>query len=158
MQIVRKAQPSDCPVILELIKELAVYERAADQVEINELQLEQDLFGTNSIASCLIGLHEEHIIGIAIYYTKYSTWKGKCIYLEDIIVREAFRGLGMGNLLFNEVVQHATQLNAGRMEWQVLDWNTPAIEFYKGRGAILDPTWINCKFTREQLQQMKSKK
>ena len=158
MQIVRKAQPSDCPVILELIKELASYEKAADQVEITEQHLEEDLFGTHSIATCIIGLQDEQIIGLAIYYTKYSTWKGKCIYLEDIIVREAFRGLGMGNLLFNEVVHHAAQVGAGRMEWQVLDWNTPAIEFYESRGAVLDPTWINCKFTREQLLQMKSKK
>jgi GNAT superfamily N-acetyltransferase len=97
------------------------------------------------------------VVGISLLYTKYSTWKGKCIFLEDIIVTESYRSKGIGSLLFERSIQFAKDQNAGRLEWQVLDWNEPAIQFYKKFEALLDPTWINCKFTREQLAQIELK-
>ena len=93
----------------------------------------------------------EGIIGIALYYVKYSTWKGRCIFLEDIIVTEKHRQKGIGRLLFDEVARVARDLKVKRLEWQVLDWNEPAIRFYKKLNAVLDPEWINCKLTGEQL-------
>jgi GNAT superfamily N-acetyltransferase len=94
------------------------------------------------------------VVGIALLYTKYSTWKGRCIFLEDIIVTEKHRNKGIGKALFQRAIRYAAEQNAGRLEWQVLDWNESAIGFYKKFGALLDPTWINCKFTREQLKQL----
>ena len=94
------------------------------------------------------------IVGIALYYYKYSTWKGKCLFLEDIIVTESYRGKGLGKLLFNQVVEVSKAQNVRRMEWQVLNWNTPAIEFYKKYKAILDDEWINCKLTNHQLERL----
>ena len=96
-------------------------------------------------------LHDK-VLGVALYYEKYSTWKGRCIYLEDLIVTEKHRGIGAGKALFEAVIQEAKQRNSGRMEWQVLDWNQSAIDFYKKYEAELDGEWINGKFRREQLQ------
>ena len=114
--------------------------------------MHEDIFGKNRIAEAFVALYDNVPAGIAVFYTKYSTWKGKCIYLEDIIVTQAFRGKGIGKSLFESVMQIALERKAGRMEWQVLDWNEPAINFYKKFGAILDPEWVNGKFTNEQLK------
>jgi GNAT superfamily N-acetyltransferase len=146
-----QAVPNHVPFILSAIKELAVFEKAPDEVVLNENQLHEDIFGNNAIAEALIALHSDIPAGIAIFYTKFSTWKGKCIYLEDIIVTEAFRGKGIGKRLFESVMKITHERNYGRMEWQVLDWNEPAIGFYKSFGALMDSEWINGKFTREQL-------
>ena len=94
------------------------------------------------------------IVGLALYYFKYSTWKGKCLFLEDIIVTENQRGKGIGKLLFDKVVQVSKETKVRRMEWQVLDWNTTAIDFYKKYDTNLDGEWINCKLTDRQLQNM----
>jgi GNAT superfamily N-acetyltransferase len=150
----RKAEPRDIPQILDLITELAVFEKAPDQVEITEANLFDDLFGEDFIIECIVAEEGLKLLGIAVFYEKYSTWKGRCLYLEDIIVTKVARGSGIGKALFNSVAEIGKQRNYGRMEWQVLDWNAPAIEFYKGFNAVIDPEWLNCKFTREQLQAM----
>lgn len=145
------AKPENVQEILSLIKELALFEKAPDEVVLTESQLTEDLFGENKIAEALVALEGERIAGTAVYYTKYSTWKGKCLYLEDIIVTDSYRGRGIGKKLFAEVMRIAHERKMGRMEWQVLDWNEPAIRFYKQFGATLDPEWINGKFTNLQL-------
>lgn len=151
---IEPACPEDVPHILGLIKQLAEYEKAANEVTVTESILLEDGFGPNKIYSCFIArMDDGSIRGIALYYTKYSTWKGSCIFLEDIIVEESFRGLGIGKELFRAVYRIARESKAGRMEWQVLDWNEPAIGFYKRFNAQFDAEWINCKFNYEQLQQ-----
>lgn len=152
--IIRKGKKEDCNAVLELINELAVYEKAADQVEVSIQDLEEDGFGKNAIYNLLVAEKDNVIIGIALYYTKYSTWKGKCIYLEDLIVTEKERGIGVGKMLFEELIKIAAAQNSGRMEWQVLDWNEPAINFYKKYNAELDEEWFNGRFRREQLKEL----
>ena len=151
--VIRKGKREDCPAVLKLIQELAIYERAEKEAELSVEELEQDGFGLQAIYELLIAEQHEQIIGMALFYEKYSTWKGRSIYLEDLIVTEKARGIGAGKALFNAVAQEAKRRNSGRMEWQVLDWNQPAIDFYKKAGAELDGEWINCKFRREDLQQ-----
>jgi GNAT superfamily N-acetyltransferase len=152
--LLRKAEIRDVAGILKLIKELAVYERASDEVEVTEADLQNDLFGYKPIIECIVAESSSVIVGISVYYEKYSTWKGRCLYLEDIIVTSQYRGYGIGKALFNAVSKVAKTQNYGRMEWQVLEWNSQAIEFYKNFDAFIDPEWYNCKFTREQLQLM----
>ncbi|MEZ5172062.1 MAG: GNAT family N-acetyltransferase [Bacteroidia bacterium] len=146
------AKPENVNEILGLIKELAHFEKAPDEVVLTENQLMEDLFGDKKIAEALVALVDNRIAGTAVYYTKYSTWKGKCLYLEDIIVSDGFRGCGIGKKLFSAVMRIAHEREMGRMEWQVLDWDEPAIRFYKHFGATLDPEWINGKFTNVQLK------
>lgn len=151
----RKANASDLPAVLELIKELAIYEKAPDEVTITLEELERDGFGENPMFSIILAENENRVVGMAFYYPRYSTWKGKCIYLEDIIVTDAERGNGIGKLLFDAVVEESKLFGAKRLEWQALDWNTPALNFYEKRGALLDGEWINCKFTEEQIKNYK---
>ncbi|MFT6165344.1 MAG: GNAT superfamily N-acetyltransferase [Vicingaceae bacterium] len=150
--VIREGYKADCLRTLELIRELAEYEKAPGEVAVSLKDLEEDGFGENSIYKLFVAEQNDEIIGIAIFYEKYSTWKGKCIYLEDLIVTESKRGLGAGKALFEAVIEFAKENNSGRMEWQVLDWNTPAIDFYKSYNAELDGTWYNGRFTKEQLQ------
>lgn len=149
---IREARVADTESILNLIKELAVYEKAKNEVDITLNELKEDLFGNSKIIDALVASANNKIIGTAIYYTKYSTWKGRCLYLEDIVVTQPFRGKGVGKDLFLKVVEIAKERNSGRMEWQVLEWNKPAINFYNSFNAMLDSEWINCKFTKQQLK------
>ena len=151
---VEDALPTDAAAIAALIRELAHYERAPEEAVLTREDILEDGFGSNKIFTCYVARLENEVVGIALLYTKYSTWKGRCIFLEDIIVTEKHRNKGIGKALFQRAIRYAAEQNAGRLEWQVLDWNEPAIGFYKNFGAILDPTWINCKFTREQLTQL----
>lgn len=151
---ITEALPSDVNSIHKLIFELATYEKAPEEMVITPEILLQDGFGDNKIFTCFVAKVDDIVVGIALLYTKYSTWKGKCIFLEDIVVTEAYRSKGIGSKLFKRSIQYAKDQNAGRLEWQVLDWNEPAINFYKHFDAVLDPTWINCKFTKEQLDKM----
>ncbi|MEX2379505.1 MAG: GNAT family N-acetyltransferase [Vicingaceae bacterium] len=153
--IVRKGEESDCKAVLALIHELALFEKAADEVEIDEEVLKADGFGENSIYDLFVAEKNGKIIGMALFYEKYSTWKGRSIYLEDLIVTEKERGIGAGKALFEAVADEAKKRNSGRMEWQVLDWNQSAIDFYEKAAAELDSEWINCKFRREDLQKRK---
>jgi GNAT superfamily N-acetyltransferase len=150
--LVRKGIKSDLSTAFNLIKELAIYEKAPDEVIVTVEDMEIDGFGENPIFNFFVAEVDRKTVGIALYYIKYSTWKGKCVFLEDIIVTEKFRKLGIGKKLFDEVVNVSKKLNVQRLEWQVLDWNEPAIEFYKKITSHLDDTWINCKLTKEQIK------
>ena len=152
MFTIEAAVESDVPSILAFIKELALYERAPLEVTVTEEMLLEDGFGTKKIYDCWVARENETVLGIALTYVKYSTWKGKCLFLEDIIVKESERGRGIGKELFKKIISISKEQNMARMEWQVLDWNQTAIDFYKKFNAVLDPTWINCKFTFKQLQ------
>lgn len=139
---IRPAIPTDVQSIFELIKELAIYEKAPDQVSNTPEELALDLFEKN-LCQAIVALQDSEIVGFALYYTSYSTWKGACLYLEDFYVKQDRRRLGIGKLLFDEIVQIAQKSNVKRMDWQVLDWNEPALQFYKKQGAILDAEWVN---------------
>ncbi len=149
---IRKGDKEDLPNALRLIKELALYEKAPEQVTLTLEELEHDGFGPNPIYGLFVAEFERQVLGIALYYEKYSTWQGRCIYLEDIIVTKSQRGKGIGHQLFQAVIGVAKERNSARMEWQVLDWNEPAINFYEKYNANLDGEWLNGKLTRKQIQ------
>jgi GNAT superfamily N-acetyltransferase len=149
---IRKGVEADLNQVLGLVKELAIYEKAPNEVEVTLAEMHNWGFGNDKVFEFFVAEHDAKIIGIALYYYKYSTWKGKCLFLEDIIVTEAYRRYGLGSKLFNEVALVAKQQQVRRMEWQVLDWNEPAINFYKKYNAHLDGEWINGKLTHQQLQ------
>lgn len=151
---IRKGIPSDIPEVLHLVKELAAFENAPNEVEVTVEEMTEWGFGYDKQFDFFVALENNIVIGIALYYFKYSTWKGKCLFLEDIIVTKTHRGKGIGKLLFDQVVIIAKETKVRRMEWQVLDWNTTAIEFYKKYGAHLDSEWVNCKLTDHQLEKM----
>ncbi len=154
--VVRLATSEDMPAVHALIVELAIYERAGDEVETTVDQLTQDGFGPNAIFELFVAEWEGVLVGMALWYTKYSTWKGKCGYLEDLVVRDSHRGKGIGQSLFEAVARECAERNFGRMEWQVLEWNEPAIGFYKKLGGTLDAEWLNGKFTRSGLQRFRT--
>jgi GNAT superfamily N-acetyltransferase len=149
--IVRFAKEEDIPFVHALIKELAEYEKAPQEVTNTVDDMLRDGFGPNPVFRCLVAETDGKITGMAIYFVKYSTWKGKGIYLDDIVVTESMRRMGIGKLLFDAIVKDAKLIGAKQLHWQVLDWNTPAIEFYKKYNADLDGEWINCKLTEQQL-------
>ncbi|MEQ8237599.1 MAG: GNAT family N-acetyltransferase [Cyclobacteriaceae bacterium] len=142
--MIRKGKIEDLPRVLELIHELAVYEKAPQEVINTVEQMKIDGFGENPIFGFIVAEIDGVIQGTAIYYWRYSTWKGKRIYLEDLIVTEAQRGLGFGKELFEEVIAIGKQSGASGMMWQVLDWNEPAINFYKKYNAKMEDEWLNC--------------
>lgn len=150
---IRKGTQEDLAAVHALIVELAVYENAPNEVTNTLQDMVQDGFGEEPIFEFYVAdSKEEGIVGIALYYTAYSTWKGKMLFLEDIVITERHRRKGFGRLLFNAVVEASKAGQYKRMKWQVLDWNEPAINFYKSIGANLDGEWINCNLTEEQLQ------
>lgn len=150
---IRLGQEKDMAQVLELIRELAIYEKCPDEVEVTEEILIADGFGPHKIFDCFVAEEGDEILGFALFYTKYSTWKGKCLFLEDFLVKESRRGQGLGKLLFDEVVKVAKSRQVKRMEWQVLEWNETAINFYKKYNSNLDPEWLNGKLVYSQLQQ-----
>ena len=149
---IRAGIQSDLPRVLELVKELAAFEHAPLEV-INTVELmEKDGFGPNPIYGFFVAENEKGIVGLSLYYWRYSTWKGKRLYLEDIIVTEKERGSGIGKLLFDRTMQHSLDADCSGMMWQVLEWNDPAIKFYKKYDAKLDDEWINCSLERDQIE------
>lgn len=140
---IRKAVKEDCPRILELIKELALYEKAPEEVTVSLEEMEECGFGNKPIWGALVAEINQEIVGIALYYDRYSTWKGKRLYLEDLIVTESMRGAGIGKLLLDELIVFAKEEKYHGMVWQVLDWNKPAINFYKKYNADFDSEWVN---------------
>jgi len=139
---IRQAKRGDETEIFNLIYALAVYEKAPEQVTNTPNQLAIDLF-EDKICSAIVAEEGEQIVGFSLYYTSYSTWKGKCLYLEDFFVVPEKRKTGIGKLLFQKVVEIAKELGVKRMDWQVLEWNELALSFYKKRNAILDSEWVN---------------
>jgi GNAT superfamily N-acetyltransferase len=131
--------------MLDLIKELAVYERAGDEVVITPQDLIRDGFTERPAFRAILAEQKDEIIGMALLYERYSTWKGRTLYLEDLIVTESARGRGIGEALLKECVSIAEKGDYKRLEWQVLDWNKPAIDFYRKMKVELDETWINCR-------------
>ncbi|MCX2742196.1 GNAT family N-acetyltransferase [Pontibacter anaerobius] len=148
---VRRGTIDDLPQVYNLIKELAEYEKAPNEVTNTLLEMERDGFGENAIYKFFVAEGEEGVVGIALYYTAYSTWKGRMLFLEDLVVTERLRRTGIGKKLFNAVAQEAKETGARRFRWQVLEWNEPAIAFYKSIGAELDEEWINCTMSEEQI-------
>lgn len=139
--IIRRGEIKDAPAILSLIKELAIFEKEPDAVVINEDDLIKDGFSENPLFQTFVAEVDQEIIGIALYYYRYSTWKGKTIHLEDLIVRENKRGTGAGSALYKKIIEQGKKEGVRRIEWNVLDWNTPAIEFYEKSGAKILEDW-----------------
>ncbi len=142
---IRKAVIDDCPRLLELITELAVYEKAPDEVTVSLTHFAESGFGKQPVWWALVAEAEGVIQGFALYYIRYSTWKGQAMYLEDLLVTEAMRGKKIGKLLFDALIEEAREKKLNRILWQVLDWNEPAINFYKKYPTSFDPEWINCR-------------
>ena len=140
---VRRAKKEDCARLLELIQELALYERAPQEVTVTLEHFTQSGFGDQPIWWAFVAEENGFILGFALYYIRYSTWKGQVMYLEDIIVTEKSRGKGIGKLLFDQLIEEARARQFKRIVWQVLEWNEPAINFYKKYQANLDPEWWN---------------
>lgn len=141
---IRKAVKEDCPRLMELVKELAVYEKAPDAVTVTLEHFEESGFGKQPIWWAFVAEVDGIVQGFALYYVRYSTWKGQAMYLEDILVTEAMRGKNLGKLLFDRLIEEAREKKWTRIIWQVLDWNEPAINFYKKYNASFDPEWVNC--------------
>ncbi len=129
---------------MELVNELAVYEKAPQEVTVSLEHFEESGFGENPVWWGFVAEAGGTIIGFALYYVRYSTWKGQRMYLEDILVTEAWRGKGVGKLLFDELISEAREKHFSAIAWQVLEWNEPAIRFYKKYNTSFDPEWINC--------------
>lgn len=140
---IRPAQVTDCPRMLELVQELAAYERAPDEVTIEIEHFMESGFGANPVYWAIVAEAEGQVIGFALYYVRFSTWKGQKMYLEDILVTETWRGKGIGTLLMDELIKIAREKSFKGITWQVLDWNEPAINFYKRYNASFDPEWVN---------------
>lgn len=149
---IRKAEKNDFKEILAMIKELALFEKAANRVtnNVEQMENEQDLF------SCILAEDEEgNILGMALYFFAYYTWVGKSLFLDDLYVKEKHRGKGIGKILLKEIMKIALNEDCKRVRWQVLDWNVDAIELYKKSGATLDEEWLNCDFEHEQIRDFK---
>lgn len=148
----RKAVKEDCVRLLELVNELAVYEKAPEEVTVTLEEFVDAGFGTHKVWEAFVAEVDGFIAGFAIYYTRYSTWKGCRLYLEDFIVTESYRGKGIGKLLFERVIQEAKDKGYNGMNWQVLDWNEPALNFYNKYDAQIEAGWLNGSFSTEQLR------
>lgn len=139
--IIRKGTENDMPAVLGLIKELAVFEKEPDAVVVTIEDLVRDGFGTQPLFHTFVAELDNQIIGMALFYYRFSTWKGKTIHLEDLIVTEKMRGTGAGMALYSEIIKEGEKENVRRIEWNVLDWNTPAIKFYEKSGAKVLSDW-----------------
>jgi GNAT superfamily N-acetyltransferase len=152
---IRKATTADIPQILVFIRALATYEREPDAVTATEADLLSHGFGPNPFYFCLIAEHESKPAGFAFYFFNYSTWKGRPgLYLEDLFVQPEFRGLGIGKALLEKVAAIAVENGCPRLQWEVLDWNTPAIDFYRAMGAEFLDEWRNVRVSGEALKRL----
>ena len=148
---IREARLADCSRILELINELAVYERAPEEVTVTLAEFEEAGFGQKPIWKAFVAELDDTIVGFALYYVRYSTWKGCRLYLEDFIVTDSHRGKGIGKKLFEKIVLEAHEKGFNGMSWQVLDWNEPALNFYKKYEAGVEAGWLNGSLSKQQL-------
>jgi GNAT superfamily N-acetyltransferase len=141
---IRRAVQEDCPRLMELIVELAVYEKAPNDVTVTMEHFVESGFGEKPVWWAFVAEADGVIQGFAMYYIRYSTWKGQAMYLEDLIVTESMRGKKLGKLLFEQLIEEAREKKFNRIIWQVLDWNEPAINFYKKYNTTFDGEWLNC--------------
>jgi len=149
MITIRKADKNDLAAIHALVTELAVYENEPDAVTATLTDYKTDFEA--GIFQAQVAEDEEGIVGMALYYMAYSTWKGRMLFLEDFVVTQRYRRKGVGKLIFEAVIEEARRLKANRMKWQVLDWNEPAINFYKKYNARIESGWLNVDLSKEQL-------
>ncbi len=149
---IREATEKDCEFILQMIHDLAEYEKAPEEVEITAEQLKKDGFSNNPLYKALITEIDDKPVGMALYYNRYSTWKGRNLYLEDFYVMPEYRGHGLGIMMMKKLAQIAVKTKCYRFEWQCLDWNEPSLKFYKSLGADLDSEWVNCRVEGESIK------
>lgn len=147
----RKANKEDCTAMMKLVHELATYEKAPQEVTVTMDEFVDAGFGLKPIWEAFVAEIDHEIVGFALYYVRYSTWKGRSLYLEDFIVTEKLRGNKIGKALFERVIQEAKEKNYLSMVWQVLDWNEPALNFYQKYNSGLEKGWLNASLTKEQL-------
>lgn len=154
---IRFAQPKDVSSMMQLIHELAVYENEPEAVEIDEAYLKEYGFGESKAFECLVAEAENaEIVGMALFYNRFSTWKGLTIHLEDLIVREEKRKQGVGKALFESLIKHAKDIKVNRLEWVVLDWNTNAIKFYESYGAKVFQEWRTVQMNKDMISKIES--
>jgi len=149
--LIRIAKKEDCPRLMELVNELALYEKAPEEVTVTLQEFEDAGFGDKPVWKAFVAEADGVIVGFAVYYIRYSTWKGNRMYLEDLIVTESMRGKKVGKLLFDRLIIEAKELGFNGMTWQVLDWNEPAINFYNKYEANIEAGWLNASLSKEQL-------
>ncbi|WP_037317772.1 GNAT family N-acetyltransferase [Salegentibacter sp. Hel_I_6] len=154
---IRKARPEDMTAVLELIKELAEFEKEPDAVIISAEDLKRDGFGESPSFTCFVAEMAGKIEGMALCYFRYSTWKGKTIHLEDLVVRENMRGKGLGNALYKRVIEFAKEQGVKRTEWVVLDWNTHARDFYSRSGATVFTDWCTVQMEEQAMDKFLDK-
>ena len=149
---IRKGNPEDMEAVLGLIQELAAFEKEPDAVLITVDDLTRDGFGEVPLFQVFVAEVDSEIVGIALYYYRYSTWKGKTIHLEDLVVKDKMRGTGLGYALYSEIIKQGKKDKVRRIEWNVLDWNTPAIEFYEKSGAKVLGDWRVAQMSEDAIK------
>ncbi|WP_456378876.1 N-acetyltransferase family protein [Lutibacter sp.] len=149
---IRQGKITDMPSVLKLIQELASFENEPDAVIVTVNDLERDGFGNTPLFKTFVAELDNEIVGMALFYPRYSTWKGPTIHLEDLIVTKSKRGLNIGNALYTKVIEYGYKKGVKRIEWVVLDWNTPAIEFYKKTGAIILDDWNTAQINEQAIK------
>ncbi len=154
--VIRKAESRDVPRMLALVRELATFEKEPEAVTVTEEHMREAGFGPRPVWVGWVAEAEGLVQGMAVCYERYSTWRGRCLYLEDIVVTEAARGRRIGERLFKACASYALQQGHHHMLWQVLDWNTEAMRFYVRLGATFDPKWVNGRMTREDMTKLVS--
>jgi len=154
---IRKGKPEDMKAVLKLIQELADFEKEPDAVVVTEADLIRDGFGTVPLFHVFVAEVDAAIVGIALYYYRYSTWKGKIIHLEDLVVKDSMRGKGLGFALFSEVIKQGKKDQVRRIDWHVLDWNTSAIDFYEKSGAKVLKDWYVTQMNEEGIDRFLEK-
>ena len=153
MMTIREGQKDDMPAVLDLIKELAAFEKEPDAVVVTVDDLQRDGFGQSPLFHTFIAEVDNQIAGMALYYYRYSTWKGKTIHLEDLIVKEKLRGSGVGFALYKMIIAQGKKDGVRRIEWNVLDWNTPAIDFYEKTGATVLKDWLVAQIDEKNIDE-----
>ena len=154
MTHIRMAEKKDVPFIFEMITQLASYEKAAEQVKLKEDQLLRDGFGEHPLFESIILELDNISVGMALFYNRYSTWKGKSLYLEDLYIIPKARGKKLGIMAMKYLANYAVDTHCFRFEWQVLDWNEPSINFYKTINTDLDSEWINCRLEGDAIKEL----
>jgi len=151
---IRTAVKADCSRLLELIHELAVYEKAPNEVTVSLEEFENAGFGHNPVWKAFVAEVDGIIQGFGLYYVRYSTWKGSRMYLEDLLVTEKMRGKGLGKMILDRLIEEAKEKGFNGISWQVLDWNDPAIHFYKKYNTEFDSGWINVSLSKDQIEKL----